>query len=299
MKASCFRPIVCLLFLFALSAAARKPNVVIFYTDDQKMDSFGFNNGKAHTPHIDRLATEGAYFAKAYATSSVCSPSRYSCLTGQYASRCKSKPFAKSTSKEGVTKVLWNMGIEPDEWTFPKVLQQHGYKTGMVGKWHVGLSGKYGWLKPVPNANPADPAVKKVLAENQRIVCKDIADRGFDYVGAAYAGTPNDSPQLIKTGCNVHAIEWQNQHALDFIEQNKDQPFVLYYATTLLHSPAPMESLKGDPRLTPLGLLDTPVTGGLPPRQDVIRRAKAAGIKTGSLIAATWLDDVVGSVQPS
>ena len=57
-------------------AETRKPNVVIFFTDDQPMDSFGFIRGKAHTPNIDRLAKEGAYFSNAYATSSVCSPSR-------------------------------------------------------------------------------------------------------------------------------------------------------------------------------------------------------------------------------
>ena len=288
-------PIVCALITATL--VARKPNVVIIYTDDQKMDSFGFINGKAHTPHIDRLAREGAYFAKAYATSSVCSPSRYSCLTGQYASRCTSRPFHKSTSREGVTKMLWNMGIDLDEWTFAKVLQQHGYKTGMVGKWHVGLSGKHGRIQPVPNANAADPATKAVIKRNQEIVCKDIADRGFDYVGGVYKGNPNDSKNLIKTGCNVHAAEWQTKHALDFIQANKDEPFCLYYATTLLHSPAPFESLTGDPRLTPLGLLDEPITGVMPAREDTLRRAKAAGITEPALQAATWLDDVVGVVR--
>jgi arylsulfatase A-like enzyme len=277
--------------------ARTKPNVVVFYTDDQKMDSFGFINGKAHTPHIDRLAKEGAYFSNAYATSSVCSPSRYSCLTGQYASRCSTREFARSTSDEGVTKVLWNMGIEDHEWTFPKVMQQQGYKTGMVGKWHVGLSGKYGQHQQVPGKDPADPAVKKVLRENQEMICKDIADRGFDYVGGAYAGNPNDSKQLIQTGCNVHAVEWQTKHALDFIEQNQDEPFVLYYASTLLHSPKPIESLKGDPRLSPLGLLDEPITGIMPSREDVLRRAREAGIKNEDLMAATWMDDVVGTVQ--
>ncbi len=274
----------------------RRPNVIVLYTDDQKMDSFGFINGKAHTPNIDRLAKEGAYFSNAYATSSVCSPSRYSCLTGQYASRCSGDDFKKSTSAEGMTKVLWNMDIAENEWTFPKVMQANGYKTGMIGKWHVGLTGKYGHRKEVPNKNPADPETKAVLKYNQELYCKDIADRGFDYVGAAYAGNPNDDKQLIKTGCNVHAAEWQTMHALKFIEENKDQPFVLYYASTLLHVPDPMEDLEGDPRLTPLGLLDKPIEGILPPREDTVKRAKKAGV-SGKLIAATWLDDVLGALQ--
>ncbi|MDF7825584.1 sulfatase-like hydrolase/transferase [Pontiellaceae bacterium B12227] len=281
----------------ALGRTKRRPNVVIFYTDDQKMESFGFIQGKAHTPNIDRLAKEGAYFSNSYATSSVCSPSRYSCLTGQYASRCSSAQFAKSTSKEGMTKVLWNMGIEEDEWTFAKVMQENGYKTGMIGKWHVGHSGKYGHRKQVPNNDPNDPETKAVLNYNQELVCKDISDKGFDYVGGAYAGNPNDDKQLVKTGCNTHAVEWQTKHALDFIDQNKDEPFVLYYASTLLHSPHPHESLYGDPRVTPLGILDEPITGVMPPREDVIKRAEAAGVTDKKLQASTWLDDVVGTVQ--
>ncbi|MEO0797136.1 MAG: sulfatase-like hydrolase/transferase [Verrucomicrobiota bacterium] len=282
------------------SAETRKPNVVVFFTDDQPMDSFGFIRGKAHTPNIDRLASDGAYFSNAYATSSVCSPSRYSCLTGQYASRCTTSNFKKSISDEGVTKVLWNMGIQDDQWNFPRVMQANGYKTGMVGKWHVGMSSKYGRFKKVPGTDPSDPAVIEVLRYNQELTCKDIADKGFDYVGAAYKGNPDDDKNLIKTGCNVHAPEWQTKHALEFIERYQDEPFVLYFPTTLLHVPSATKELTGDPRLTPLGMLDEPITGVLPPREDVLRRAREAGVPEddlGKLIAATWLDDVVGAVQ--
>ncbi len=301
MKQSVFLSICALMgTLHPDSVEGRRPNVVIFYTDDQPTDSFGFIRGKAHTPNIDRLAKEGTYFSNAYATSSVCSPSRYSALTGQYASRCPTKEFSRSTSAEGVTKVLWNMGIADDQWNFPRVMRQNGYKTGMVGKWHVGLNGKFGHRKEVPGTDPADPAVKEVLRFNQELYCKDIAENGFDYVGAAYAGNPDDDKNLVKTGCNVHAPEWQTQHALEFIEKYKDEPFVLYFATTLLHVPDCTGDLQKDPRLTPLGLLDEPIAGVLPPREDVIRRAKAAGVeegRLGKLIAATWLDDVVGTVQ--
>lgn len=296
--------IVWVLALLGMSvgiAEARRPNVVIIYTDDQPMDSFGFIRGKAHTPNIDRLAREGAYFSNAYATSSVCSPSRYSALTGQYASRCPTDTFKRSTSEEGVTKVLWNMGMADDQWNFPRVMQANGYKTGMVGKWHVGSSGKFGHRKTVPGTDPADPAVKDVLRYNQELYCKDIASFGFDYVGAAFHGNPNDDPNLVKTGCNVHVPEWQTQHALAFIEKYQDEPFVLYYASTLLHVPDCTEDLNKDPRLTPLGMLDEPIAPGiLPPREDVIRRALAAGVPEdglGKLVAATWLDDVVGAVQ--
>lgn len=282
---------------------ARKPNVVIFYTDDQPMDSFGFIGGKAHTPNIDQLANEGAYFSRAYATSSVCSPSRYTALTGQFASRCPTINFQRSTSEEGVTKVLWNMGMTDEQWNFPRVMQANGYKTGMIGKWHVGSSGKHGHRKRLKKhqTDPKDPEVKAVLEYNQEYYCKDIAEFGFDYVGAAFHGNPNDDPNLVQTGTNVHVPEWQTQHALKFIEDNKDEPFVLYYASTLLHVPDCTEDLKKDPRLTPLGWLDEPIAPGvLPAREDVLRRAREAGVpegQNGKLLAATWLDDVVGAVQ--
>ena len=291
---------------FALNigfADTRKPNVIVLYTDDQPMDSFGFINGKAHTPNIDRLATEGAYFSRAYATSSVCSPSRYTALTGQFASRCPMQQFKRSTSAEGMTKVLWNMGMAEDQWNFPRVMQANGYKTGMIGKWHVGSSGKHGHRKRLSpdQTDPKDPEVKAILHYNQEWSRRDIAEFGFDYVGAAFHGNPNDDRNLVQTGTNVHVPEWQTEHALKFIEDNQDEPFVLYYASTLLHVPDCTEDLKKDPRLTPLGWLDEPISPGiLPPREDVLRRAREAGVsdsQNGKLIAATWLDDVVGAVQ--
>ncbi|MEM0964566.1 MAG: sulfatase-like hydrolase/transferase [Verrucomicrobiota bacterium] len=300
------KSILCLFAVLPLALAIgeeRRPNVVVIYTDDQPMDSFGFIRGKAHTPNIDQLAADGAYFSRAYATSSVCSPSRYTALTGQYASRCPTVQFSRSTSEEGVTKVLWNMGFTEDQWNFPRVMQANGYKTGMVGKWHVGSSGKHGSRKRLEphQTDPRDPEVKAVLQYNQEHYCRDIAEFGFDYVGAAFHGNPNDDPNLVQTGTNVHVPEWQTYHALKFIEENKDEPFVLYYASTLLHVPDCTEDLKKDPRLTPLGWLDEPIAPGvLPPREDVLRRAREAGVPesdNGKLIAATWLDDVVGAVK--
>ncbi len=313
-------------------AETRKPNVVIFYTDDQPRDSFGFINGKAHTPNIDKLAKDGAYFSHAYATSSVCSPSRYSCLTGQFASRCQSREFLNCTSPEGMTRIVWNMGIGDKQWNFPRVMQANGYTTGMIGKWHVGNSSQMGKRKVIPSkdiptTDPKDPRVIEALKYNQELYKKDIATFGFDYVGAVFNGNPNDDQNLVRTGTNVHAPEWQTYHALKFIEENKDRPFVLYYASTLLHVSSPTQELKIDPRLSPIGWLEKPYDGILPSRQSVIDRAKEHGVKMdkidqiagpyhsrkeviaalkevgvdkedlGKIVAATWLDDVVGVVQ--
>lgn len=120
--------LVLLLGLFAavVSAAdAKKPNVLLILTDDQRWDCLGVA-GHEHlkTPHIDRLAKEGVYFKNAFCTTSLCSPSRASILSGQYAHR------------HGV---MNNFTEYPQDLaSFPKQLQAAGYTTGYIGKYHMG-----------------------------------------------------------------------------------------------------------------------------------------------------------------
>ena len=83
--------------------AALRPNIVFLITDDQKIDDFGFLGGSSHTPHIDKLRAAGTYLSRHYVSSSVCSPSRYTCLTGQYASRNQSNAFKSQITPEGIT----------------------------------------------------------------------------------------------------------------------------------------------------------------------------------------------------
>jgi hypothetical protein len=70
--------------------AAQRPNIIVMISDDHSMDSLGAYGGEqAHTPNIDRLAKEGVMHTRAYTTASLCVPTRFSCLTGQYASRAR------------------------------------------------------------------------------------------------------------------------------------------------------------------------------------------------------------------
>jgi hypothetical protein len=71
----------------------RKPNVIFILTDDQNNDTLGCFGGKVLTPQIDSLASQGGKFTHAYAVTGICTPSRYTCLTGQYASRCESGQY--------------------------------------------------------------------------------------------------------------------------------------------------------------------------------------------------------------
>ncbi len=270
-----------------------KPNVIFIIVDDQSTDLVGFMEGKALTPHIDRLAQDGIRFERAYVTASVCSPSRYTCLSGQYASRCTIPPFNKAMTTEGVTRVLWNIGFSGDQITLPMALQQGGYKTGFVGKWHI--NGLPGW-KPLPKgSDPADPEVIAHLKRNLTNAENGIKKFGFNYAKHVFRGNPWDDKALRNSGLNVHNQEWLTQAGLEFIEQNQNNPFFLYFATTLNHVPDNHASLVGDARKCPEGILPEPITGVQPSRASVIKRCKAAGIDKKRW-GATWLDDGIGAL---
>lgn len=274
---------------------ARRPNILFIITDDQFRDQFGFLGGEALTPHIDSLANDGFFFENGFVSSSVCSPSRYTCLTGQYASRCELEDFTKWTSEEGVRRIVWNVGFVADQPNVPRILQQAGYATGFAGKWHLNEMREL--IEPVAKgSDPADPEVRAILRRNHALYQRLLKPFGFDEVLAVYEGNPNDDPALVASGCNVHNQEWLTQAALTFIEEHREEPWFLYWAPTLMHVPNPMESLRGDPRKCGLGLLDEPIRGVQPSRASVLERTERAGIPEENR-AATWLDDGVGAIR--
>jgi arylsulfatase A-like enzyme len=106
-------------------AFGERPNVLVIITDDQRTDAVGLGGSRhLQTPNIDRLGKEGIYFANMFCTTSLCSPSRASILSGLYA------------HTHGVTD---NFTEYPEELkSFPIVLHDEGYDTAYVGKWHMG-----------------------------------------------------------------------------------------------------------------------------------------------------------------
>ncbi|MEM9418582.1 MAG: sulfatase-like hydrolase/transferase, partial [Planctomycetota bacterium] len=210
------------------------------------------------------------------------------------ASRCSIDFFNKETTTEGVRRVLWNIGFADDQPTLPRVLQANGYRTGFVGKWHINGVGK--WENPpAPGSDPSDPAIAAILKENHDSIAHDIKAFGFDYADGVYRGNLVDDKKLVNTGMDEHNMEWLTKAALDFIEESRDEPFYLYFATTLNHVPDPKVSLKADPRISGEGLLDEPITGIMPPRESIYTRLKEHGVPE-DLADATWLDDGVGAV---
>lgn len=171
------------------AAAAKKPNVVLIITDDQSWDSLGFMGGNVHTPRLDQMARDGLHLRDFNVTSTVCSPSRYSFLTGRYAGRCEGERFMQEHPPGDQTQVE-NIGeLEPDRWNLAKVLQKNGYKTGFVGKSHLvnheWINGDWtraGLETYSKAADPRDPEVNDKMRRNHAKWCEAVKPYGFDYV---------------------------------------------------------------------------------------------------------------------
>jgi arylsulfatase A-like enzyme len=140
MKEILFISLVFISLLQACSAKAgsnsdqqtKRPNVLLIYTDDVGYGDIGIYGGEIPTPNIDALAESGIRFTNAYASSATCTPSRFSLLTGEYSWRKPGRGVAP-----GDAPAL----IKPGKETLPSVMQRAGYRTGVIGKWHLGL----GW----------------------------------------------------------------------------------------------------------------------------------------------------------
>ncbi len=281
---------------------AEKPNIVFFIADD--MERYMFNcldegKGKNLSPNLDRLASEGVLMMNQYVTSSVCTPSRYGCLTGQYASRAVSESFTGFTKKmQGQTAVQWNSYIVPGQTTIGTLMKDLGYTTGFYGKNHAVEAP--GWKKLPLKEDPTAPEAVKVLKRNAEIISAQLKKCGFDYSGGLYQDNPSYlGPEKLRT----QNLDWITDNALKFLDATKDTTFFLYYATTVPHGPSDAaHSWNGDRRITAEGILDKAPTC-LPDKSTIPTRIYKAGLvpegqKIPDALGNTlWIDDVLGALM--
>lgn len=281
--------------------ATQRPNVIFFITDDMTRDMFNCleeGEGKNLSPHLDQLAKEGTLMMGQHVVSPVCTPSRFNCLTGMYASRATNEDFlAKMERSGGQTVVEWNSFITEGDTTVAHLLKAAGYRTGFVGKNHViEVPGIY---KPENYfADPADPEIRRQLRQNAVRFRKAFAKYGFDYAERIYDNNPN---YIGLKKLAVHNLDWITEGGLEFIGENGDQPFFLYFATTTPHGPYEIDRSWGaDRRITPYGILEEPVEI-LSDEETIRERLEASdvAIPPGRLASrgnVLWLDDALGAL---
>jgi arylsulfatase A-like enzyme len=215
-------------------------------------------------------------------------------LTGKFGSRARNIEFKKEAEKNKQSVVQWNTDILPDdEYTLPKILQRNGYRTGFVGKNHVMKVKGWKWL-PF-DTDPTKPEIKKILEKNKKLVQEGFKKMGWEFVESVYYRNPE---MLGPEALSVHNQDWLTKGGIDFIDsQDKERPFFLYFATTLVHWPTePKRSWNANPLASADGFLEDTLHVQ-PPRHTIPERIKEAGIHGNNSENVLWLDDGIGAIM--
>ena len=199
---------------------AVKPNILLIVTDDQGYNDAGFQGSvDIETPNLDRLAEQGVVFTDAHVSATVCSPSRAGLMTGRYQQR-----FGHEANVPPP-----NFGMDVEEVTIADVLREHGYKTAVFGKWHLGEKDQYH-----PN------------------------NRGFDYFHGFLGGSRSYFPADLPPG-HAQAMMKNREHApitegyltdiqgdgvVRFLEELNEDPFFIFLSFLAPHTP--MEATEED-----------------------------------------------------
>jgi N-acetylglucosamine-6-sulfatase len=180
----------------AARAAEQRPNIVFILVDDLRWDELGCTGHPfVRTPHIDRIAREGARFRNAFCTTPLCSPSRGSILTGQHIHH---HGIADNTDRSELSHRLV---------TFPAMLQKSGYETAFIGKWHMG------------NDNTRRPGF----------------DRWLALKGQGTSNDPELNDDGVQKQIKGYTTDVLNENAAEFVAAKRDKPFCLFLAHKALH----------------------------------------------------------------
>jgi len=200
-------------------APPRKPNIVLIVADDLGWtDLSSYGSQYYETPNIDRLAREGMKFSDAYANPN-CAPTRAALLTGRYSPRTGIYTVGSGArGKEEFRKMIPaenETTLDLQEITFAELLREAGYATAHMGKWHMGGEGN------LPT------------------------DQGFDWnIGGNATGSPKggyfapwDNPQMPEAPEGTHLADVFTEKAVQFLDENQEQPFLLYLPFYSVHTP--------------------------------------------------------------
>ncbi|MGR3810422.1 sulfatase family protein [Jiulongibacter sp. NS-SX5] len=264
--------LVFLFFTAFITQAQNKPNVILILADDMGYgDVSALNpNSKINTPNIDKLVHNGMAFTDAHSNSAVCSPTRYSILTGEYAFRTR--------MKSGVLVGFDPPLIEPDQLTVARIFKEADYATACIGKWHLGL----GWQAKDPSKKLVTGSPWDKLNTSNVNYAAGLSsspnDLGFDY-SYIIPSSLDIAPYFYIRNKQLTTLDYENKpfwknsagkgawyrngdtgadfkheevleaitaETLNFMEEKADKPFFIYMPLTAPHSPwLPSEEFSG------------------------------------------------------
>ncbi len=210
-----------------LAADDSRPNIVIIMADDLGYGDVGcYGATKIKTPNIDRLAGEGMMFTDAHTAASVCSPSRYGLMTGR-------SPWRLHRKGNGYK-------LEPGRTTLASLVKQQGYRSGAIGKWHLGYGSN--WESPLsPGPLEAGFDYHFGVPTNHNDALRAFIEN-HDFVGLK----PGQKLRVVKgqafpDGLAEPRVEDQvdttlTSKAVGFIRDNADRPFFLYFTPCAPHT---------------------------------------------------------------
>lgn len=220
-----------MLFLFVCGARfqlpAQGPNIIIILTDDQGYGDVGFNGCKdIPTPNIDRIAANGVKFSNGYVSYAVCGPSRAGLITGRYQDRFG---FGRNPILAPEDP---NMGLPLSEETLARVLGRVGYRSMVIGKWHLGAHES---LHPLKRGFDE---FYGFLSGGHRYFPEEWGLQDLSEIESQWDGYRT---KLLRNYDRVEETEYLtdalSREAVEFIGRNQDQPFFLYLAYNAPHAP--------------------------------------------------------------
>jgi arylsulfatase A-like enzyme len=196
------------------------PNIVIILSDDVGYAGLSCQGAQdISTPNLDSLARDGTRCTNAYASGPVCAPTRAGLMTGRYQNRFGYETLTGSLNRQ----IKEEIGVPTEEIFFPEILQKTGYKTAIIGKWHLGVNEKFR-----PNARGFDEFFGFLAGDHDYFTWNSKSGTVI-YRNSEIQKQPPEGKEYLT---DVFSAE-----AVSFIERNRSRPFLLYLAYNAVHPP--------------------------------------------------------------